>query len=202
MEPQRWRRLVDLYQQASDCEESQRATFLREACAGDDALRQEVESWLAREERAKTFLEQPAIHEVALQLKSATPSLINQAVGSYEVMSLLGIGGMSEVYLARDPKLDRRVALKFLPPENEHDPSYRRRLLLEAKAAAAVDHPYVCKFYAIEEIEDRTFLVLEYVEGETVKERLSEGKLAADELLRIACEVAEALAEAHVRHVI
>jgi serine/threonine protein kinase len=202
MKPERWRLLVNLYQQASECEESQRADFLKKACAGDDELRQEVESWLAQEERAQNFIEQPAVHQVARELQNAHSSWFMRPVGPYQVLSLLGAGGMGEVYLARDAKLDRRVALKFLPPENEHDPAYRRRLLLEAKAAAAVDHPYVCKIYAIEEVEGKTFLVLEYVEGRTLKERICEGQVESEEVLRIASEIAEALAEAHFRHVI
>ncbi len=123
--------------------------------------------------------------------------MIQRSPSRYEILKKLGAGGMAEVYLAHDSKLNRKVALKFLLKELAEDPAFRRRFLREARAAAAVDHPYVCKIYEVEELEEKTCLVLEYVEGETLHSRLQHGRLPVDEALKIAAQTAEAVTEAH-----
>src|SRR4051812_49712771 len=120
-------------------------------------------------------------------------------LGRYEIVSALGAGGMGEVYLARDPRLDRLVAIKLLPAETAADPHSRQRLRLEAMAVAAIDHPYICKIFEIGEHEAALFLVMEYVQGETLDRRLQSGPLPAAEALRLGGEIAEALEEAHAR---
>src|SRR4051812_29188251 len=106
---------------------------------------------------------------------------------------------MGEVYLARDPQLDRRVAIKLLPAETAADPSSRERLRREAMAIAAIDHPYICKIFEISEHGEALFLVMEYVSGDTLHDRLQAGPLPLPEALRLAGEIAEALQEAHSR---
>jgi serine/threonine protein kinase/tetratricopeptide (TPR) repeat protein len=115
----------------------------------------------------------------------------------YVVLGELGKGGMGEVYLAEDTSLDRKVALKFLPEDTYQDPAARGRFLREAKAAAALDHPYICSIHEVGESENRLFFAMEYVEGRTLQDRISQGPLPLKQTLQIATEVAEALQVAH-----
>ncbi|MFZ0426881.1 MAG: protein kinase, partial [Acidobacteriota bacterium] len=115
----------------------------------------------------------------------------------YVLLNKLGQGGMGEVHLAQDKILDRRVALKFLRPEKEKDELWLRRLMREARAAAALDHPYICKIYETGQLEGRDFIAMEYVEGEKLSRRIEQGPLPLEEAVRIALEIAEALECAH-----
>ena len=123
-------------------------------------------------------------------------------VDHFEIIHLLGEGGMGQVYLARDAVLERNVAIKFLPPEMERDPQTRMRFVREAKSAAALDHPFICKVYETGEVEEKAFIVMEYVEGKTLKDRLEEEQFSIAEVLRITLEIAEALDEAHKKGVV
>ncbi len=129
-------------------------------------------------------------------------SFSGRTLGRYEVLSPLGRGGMGEVYLAHDPRLDRRVAIKLLPVHLSSDPVARERLRREALAAAALDHPFICKVYEIAEQDDALFIVMEYVSGETLRQRLAAGPLPQADALRIAVEIAEALESAHEQHLL
>jgi tetratricopeptide (TPR) repeat protein/predicted Ser/Thr protein kinase len=115
----------------------------------------------------------------------------------YRIIRPLGRGGMGEVFLARDEHLDRKVALKFLAGADEHNAALRQRFLREAKAAARLDHPFICKVYEAGEIDGRLFIAMEYVEGETLGARLESGALDPEEVSQIALEIAEALEVAH-----
>lgn len=121
----------------------------------------------------------------------------NERIQHYEIIKLLGKGGMGEVYLARDSILDRKVALKFLPDELESDPRTRDRFLREAKSAAALDHPFICKIYETGEWQGKAFIAMEYIEGSTLKDKLEEGTLPLREAIRVTLEIAEALENAH-----
>ena len=127
--------------------------------------------------------------------------MVPSQVSHYRILTRLGQGGMGEVYLAEDLLLDRKVALKFLLV-GPFDDGADRRLLREAKAAAHLDHPFICKVYEVGEHEGRPFLATEYVDGVTLHERLATGQLPAEEALRIAAEVAEALHFAHTRGIV
>ena len=120
----------------------------------------------------------------------------------YQVIESLGQGGMGEVFLAEDRQLSRKVAIKFLNELLESDLTARERLHREARSAAALDHPYICKIHEIAEVDGRTGIVMEHIPGETLQTRMQEGALSFQETLRIAGEVAEALEEAHKRHVV
>ena len=117
--------------------------------------------------------------------------------GPYEILDPIGEGGMGVVYRARDPRLDRQVAIKLLPPGMAADREARERLRFEAMAAAALDHPFICKIFEIGEHEDAVFLVMEYIVGETLTHRLRKNQLSFPETLRLAGEIAEALQAAH-----
>jgi len=125
--------------------------------------------------------------------------MVGQTIGPYSIIAKIGEGGMGEVYLARDPRLDRQVAIKLLPRELAADPHSRERLRREAMAVAAIDHPYICKIFEIGEYGDALFLVMEYVAGETLHRRLQSGGLPLSDSLRVAGEIAEALQAAHAR---
>ena len=125
--------------------------------------------------------------------------MAGQMIGPYSIIAKLGEGGMGEVYLARDSRLNRQVAIKLLPSELAADPHARERLRREAMAVAAIDHPYICKIFEIGEDGDALFLVMECIAGETLHRRLQDGPLPLSDALRVAGEIAEALQEAHAR---
>ncbi len=122
--------------------------------------------------------------------------------GRYTIERELGEGGMGVVYLAHDPTLDRKVALKFLPPDIAEDDLARQRFHREALAAAAIDHPFLCHIHEIGEVDGKAFIAMEYVEGQTLRDRLKKGPLPLAEALSVAEEVAEALGEAHARGIV
>src|SRR5262252_4902299 len=129
-------------------------------------------------------------------------TLTGQTISHYRILEKLGSGGMGEVYLAHDPRLDRRVAIKLLPAHVAADAVARERLRREALAAAALDHPFICKIFEIGEDQGTLFMVMEYISGETLYARLRAGPLPRSEALRIAAEVAEALEAAHAKPVV
>jgi serine/threonine-protein kinase len=199
--PERWR-VKQLFQSALERGPDQRAAYLQEACAGDEALRQEVESLLSREKGLDGFLETPALEAAKMLSEDPSRSLIGRQMGSYQILSLLGAGGMGEVYKAHDTKLGRDVAIKVLPPAFVHDPERLSRFQREAKMLAALNHPNIATIYGLEQSEDVHYLVMELVPGATLAERIRKGALPVEEALKIAGQVAEALEAAHERGVI
>jgi tetratricopeptide (TPR) repeat protein/predicted Ser/Thr protein kinase len=127
---------------------------------------------------------------------------LGDKVQQFEVLELLGKGGMGEVYLARDTKLGRKVALKFLPDELEQDPQTRARFVHEAKSAAALDHPFICKVYETGESDGKAFIAMEYVEGQTLKTSLEKGPLPLHDAIQVTLEIAEAIEHAHDKGII
>ena len=179
-------------------DESQRATFLSEVCADDEALRLEVESLLAHERTAAGFLAAPVL-ELAAQVMAedwgSFPAGLQ--LGSYKIHSSVGAGGMGEVYRARDSKLGRDVAIKVLPRGFMADPDRLARFAREARMLAALNHRNIGAIYAFEELDGTPALVLELVDGDTLAQRIAKGPLPLAEALRIAAQVAEALETAH-----
>src|SRR5436190_1626268 len=196
MTPERWQQIDELLQEAIQRPRRERAAFLDEVCP-DEASRREVESLVSFHQQAENFLEVPAFEDAGGLLESQVESLVGLTVGPYRIESLLGAGGMGEVYLAEDTKLDRRVAIKFLPGSLEADEVAKRRLIREARAAAKLDHPNICGTYEVGEDGNRSFIVMQYIQGESLASRLQRQPLGLRESLDVAIQVADALAEAH-----
>jgi eukaryotic-like serine/threonine-protein kinase len=201
MTPERWARIEQLYHEALGCDPHQRAAFLAAACAGDDALRREVESLLAHDGGA-AFLSTPAVASgIVEELR------VGQAVGPYLISARIGAGGMGEVYRARDTKLGRDVAIKILSGAFTADPDRLARFEREARLLASLNHPHIGAIYGLEESAGVRALVLELVEGKTLAERLgaedARGQgLPISEALTIARQIADALDAAHERGIV
>ncbi len=210
MDPERWRRIETLCHEAAAREGDERAAFLAEACGDDAALRHEVASLLVEQAGAEAFLASAAWRTPALEPGTR--------LGPHEILGLVGSGGMGEVYKARDTRLDRTVALKILPPEVSSDPERRARFAREAKTISQLSHPNICTLFDIGEAElpsaqrpapSAQYLVMEFLEGETLAARLARGgraratggakapPLHLEEALQIGAEIADALAAAH-----
>jgi Tol biopolymer transport system component len=176
-----------------------RAAYLAEACAGNDALHHEVESLLASDTRAKSFLETPAVPPGD---SMAAKSLEGQRLGPYQITSRIGAGGMGEVYRARDARLGRDVAIKILPRIFSSDPDRLARFDREAQMLASLNHPHIGAIYGVEQSEGVPALILELVEGPTLADRLATGPIPLAESLGIARQIADALEAAHARGIV
>ena len=207
MKREQWQEVEKIYDAAVELDQEHRARFLDSACDGNEELKREVQSLLQQEGKTEDFLESPALEVAAKGMaqdkaKGQTDPLIGQEFSSYRTVSLLGSGGMGQVYLAEDRSLDRKVALKFLPEDLQQDDTARKRFLREAKSAAALDHPYICKIYEVGESDGKDFISMEYMAGETLANRLDRGPIPLKEALQKAIEIAEALEAARQRKIV
>jgi eukaryotic-like serine/threonine-protein kinase len=203
MTPERWQQVSRIYHDALARDSGERASFLREACQDDEALRQEVESLLAQPASTDNFLGEPALAMASgLMDDPAEPTLTGQRLGVYHILDLLGVGGMGEVYRARDTRLGRDVAVKVLPRLFAADPERLARFEREARLLASLNYPHIAAIYGFEETAGIHALVLELVEGPTLAERLQRGPLPIAEAVRIARQIADALEAAHERGVV
>lgn len=198
-DPQSWQRVKEVFEGALSREGAERQAFLDRECGSEPALRREVESLLRSYEVAGSFMEAPAVAQAADSLAGSEQKLVpGQRVKHYQIVNLIGEGGMGEVYLATDTILGRRVALKVLPTFVSNDPDRLRRFTQEARAASRLSHPNVCVVHEIGETDDgRPFIAMEYVEGVTLRQRLKNQALKLGDVLDIAIQVAEGLIAAH-----
>lgn len=199
--PERWERMGKLFEHVLGMPPESRGPHLERVCAGDSGLRHEVEALLAAHAQPG-LLDRPAEELVApLIPEQAEPTIQRgQRVSHYEILEKLGGGGMGVVYKARDLRLERIVALKFLPPHLSTDEEAKERFLIEAQAAAALDHPNICTIHEIGETRDgQLFIAMPCYEGETLKQRIGQGPLPVEEALSITTQVARGLARAHER---
>ncbi|MGD1082588.1 MAG: serine/threonine-protein kinase [Candidatus Sulfotelmatobacter sp.] len=211
--PERQHRIDQLVEAALELDETQRRQFLKQNCAGDDGLRLEVESLLAFGKDAENFLEAPPL-EIAAEALAKEQSALQackhgsnrglegQTISHYRVLSRLGSGGMGVVYEAQDIRLGRRVALKFLPETMAQDETALQRFEREARAASSLNHPGICTIYEVEEHDHQPVIVMELLEGKSLKERIREGPVSTDEVLEFGTQAADALEAAHAKGII
>jgi eukaryotic-like serine/threonine-protein kinase len=198
MDAERWAKIDRLLDEAMERSPESRADYLVVACAGDEELRREVESLLDAHSDSASFLSTLALEVAAQRLAGEHQvSLIGKQLGTYQVISVLGIGGMGEVYLARDERLQRKLALKLLPPHFTRIADRVRRFEREARAASALNHPNIITIYDIGEIAGTYFIAAEYVEGQTLRQFIERGPLRVKDAIAICAQIADALDAAH-----
>src|SRR6266436_4465204 len=198
MTSERWQQVNDLFQLAAERAPKERTTFLQTACQGDEGLRREVESLIASYERAENFIESPAFEVVPeLLTDDRAGAIVGESIAHYRIESLIGVGGMGQVYLARDERLGRKVALKFLPERLTANNEQLSRFKSEARAASALNHPNILTVYEIGTEGNRHFIATEFIEGVTLCAALARGRMSVHDALEIAVQVASALAAAH-----
>src|SRR5690242_8849494 len=197
---ERWTEIERLYHSARERQPEQRRAYLESACSGDEELLREVESLLLNDELATGFLEtgETGAHEAAGQ-PSVAPG---EEIGPYVVLQFLRAGGMGEVYKARDTRLDRIVALKFLPPSFARDASALERFQREARAASALNHPRICTIHDVGDHHGRPFFVMEFLEGQSLRDRMSGNSVPVPEMLDLAVQIADALQAAHAKGIV
>ena len=198
MTPERYQVIGRLFDEALELAPEKRTAWLDQACGADSALRVEVENLVANDVESEKFLSRPALDiAAALLAQNQHPSLLGQKLSHYQILSLLGVGGMGEVYLAEDTQLGRRVALKVLAPELKDKKELLQRLEQEARAASALNHPNILTIYETGEANDVRFIAAEYVGGETLRECLRREGFTVSETLDIAMQIVAALEAAH-----
>jgi len=198
MKPERWQKIDQLLEAALERPSDQRAAFLEAACAGDDALRSEVEALLRSDEQATSFMESPAFEVGAgLLVEKKSDSLVGRRLGPYRVLSLIGKGGMGEVYLAQDSRLGRKVALKILPPSFTRDRERVLRFEREARAASALNHPNILTIFEIGQIGELHFIATEFIEGQNLRQHIATKGMRLGEACDVAIQVASAMVAAH-----
>jgi eukaryotic-like serine/threonine-protein kinase len=204
-------RLGELFERAIAIAPQERSAFLQEECGDDAALRAELLSLLSSHTAAPEYLDRLADRVLPAALLAYSDAVLpGTIIGRYQILERIGGGGMGLVYKARDPSLDRLVALKFLPPELSSDPTARARLHSEARAASALDHPNIAVVHEIGSLSDVAgdrhggdlFIVMAYYPGETLRQVIDRGPLPVEEALGYAAQVAEGLSRAHEARII
>jgi Tol biopolymer transport system component len=211
----RWAQVKAIFQAAVERPAAERAEFLAVATGGDELLRREVESLIRSDDPEASLTDLLQAHvsgpngalidasDVPVdELRTRSVSAMPASIGPYQVIDLLGTGGMGEVFLARDAKLNRNVALKLLPDAFAFDPDRLARFRREARALAALNHPHIAAIYGLEEFDRRPALVLELVEGVTLAERIAGSPLSLREALTLARQIAAALEAAHEKGIV
>jgi serine/threonine protein kinase len=187
MRPERWRKVEELYHAASEREPSLRAAFLREACQDDDELKSEVESLLAEDPSPDGLLGWNTPPGLSADLAPVLHS--GDKLGPYEIVTQIGKGGMGEVYRGMDTRLGRPVAIKISARE------FSDRFEREARAISALNHPHICTLYDV----GPNYLVMEFVEGDSLSKTIERGPIALDKALQYAVQIVDSLAAAHAK---
>ena len=198
MTPERWQQIDEIFHAALEREPSQRAEFVARACPGDESLRNEVESLIAAHGQTGGFFE-PAPSALAADLLGEDPgeSMLGRMIGHYKILSLLGVGGMGEVYQAQDTRLGRQIALKLLPAQFTQDKERLQRFEREAHAASALNHPNILTIHEIGQADGTTFIATEFIDGQTLRQQMAGKRMKLGEMLDVGIQVSNALAAAH-----
>src|SRR5262245_30145350 len=205
MSAHRQRLITDLCHAALERDAADRSALLREACAGDSALLQDVKALLSYEHAADRFMDQPVVDEVARMLSDYLASSVDLAgrrLGAYQIEARIGAGGMGEVYRARDTKLQRDVAIKVLPRALTFSADRRARFEREARLLASLNHPHIAQVYGFEESPDVAALVMELVPGHTLDTIIEPRGITLDRALAIARQICDALEAAHEKAIV
>jgi serine/threonine protein kinase/Tfp pilus assembly protein PilF len=198
-----WQRVREVFDAALGKKPEERRSYLNETCCGDKELRSEVESLLSSLAESDQFLETPAVAHVASLIRSETNRLEKGArLGHYEIIGHIGAGGMGDVYLAQDLKLDRRIAIKTLNEEFSKDELNLQRFVREAKAASALNHPNILVIHEICDDQDKHYIVSEFVDGKTLREVHRQSPSNFAEILNVSIQIADALSAAHDAHLV
>lgn len=198
-----WQKVREVFDAALRQLPEERQNYVNEACGDDQGLLTEVESLFSSLDKSDEFLETPAVAHVVDMIESPTkPLAAGTRFGHYEVIRQIGIGGMGEVYVAKDLKLDRRAAIKILNKRFSRDESNLKRFVREAKTASALNHPNILVIHEIGESEAAHYIVSEFIEGRTLREVLTQSQLSSAEVLDVAIQIAGALSAAHEAHLV
>ena len=200
MTPERWQQVEAVFQEALDRPPLERASFLDQACAGDEELFHEANTLIAAHDESGGFIEQPAMAQDAHVLLG--DGTFGRQIGPYRIVEQLGAGGMAEVYLAEDTRLNRLVALKLLPVYFASDTARLRRFQSEARAASALNHPNILTIHEVGENEGVYFIATEFIDGQTIRELIRNEALSLDEILDTVEQVASALSVAHAAGIV
>ena len=198
MSPERLDHIQTLYSDAVALSPQERAAFLDGACGGDGDLRREIDSLLAYQPRAETYLDRPAFEVAARSMADeGAHMLVDRRLGRYQLLSLVGRGGMGDVYCAVDSRLNRLVAVKTLPSYMARDQEHVKRFEQEARAIAVLNHPHICVLHDAGYDDGLHYLVFEYLVGELLSDRLSREAQSLPRAMDLAMQIADALAYAH-----
>jgi len=197
MKSERWQQLKQIFQSALERDPAERSAFLNQACGDDVALRDEVESLISSHSQAGDSIENMAAEVATKMLSAEQGSIEGKQIGHYHVLNRIGRGGMGDVFLSQDTRLGRKVALKLLRSDLTANDDRLRRFQQEARAASALNHPNILTIYEIGSENSTHYMATEYVEGETLRQRMAGARIKFSEALDIAMQVAGALAAAH-----
>jgi serine/threonine protein kinase/Tol biopolymer transport system component len=198
MANERWQQIKEVFHSALEYEPAERPAFLARACPNDEAFRKEVESLIEAHEKEGSFIDAPAFELAAGWLADEeSDSLIGKQINHYRIVDALGTGGMGEVYLAQDTRLGRKIALKLLPASFTNDADRLHRFQQEARAASALNHPNILTIHEVGSEQGRPYIATELIEGETLRQRLTRGRLDSEAALDIIMQAASALVAAH-----
>jgi serine/threonine protein kinase len=201
MTPDQYEQIGRLFHAALELPRPDRSAFVAGACDGNERLRREVESLLVAHDRAGSFGERTALSIATEWIAGQQETSISGRIGAYEILSLIGRGGMGEVYLARDTRLSRKVAVKLLRSALTSNADAVRRFEQEARAASSLNHPNIVTIYEIGDLDDRRFLAMEYVEGESLASMTGRPS-DIPTLTRIGSQLARALSVAHAASIV